>query len=134
MATHDCPECGLVHSVPERGESEAVRIARINADRDVEVARLQRAETRLETEAALAAVEVVTEGEAEIAEIEAESGVEAAEAVADALAPPEPEPQIVEVPVSAPESDDDGEVPAPEEIGRKAGKSRGGYWDGYATS
>jgi hypothetical protein len=136
MTTHDCPECGLTHSIPEHGDSEAVRIATINAKRDIEVARLQRAETRLETETALEQTEIITEGETEVAVIEAESGVEAAEAVADALAPPEPEPEIVEVPAAA--ADDPGETEdeaaAPGEVEKKAPASGGGYWSGYSAS
>ena len=134
MATHDCPDCGLTHSMPERGTSEAVRIAEINANRDIEVARLARAEARMETEAELAAVGIVTEAETEQAVIEAESGVEAAEAVAEALAPPEPEPQIVEVPAEMPEPEAEDEVGTPGEVEHKTPKSGGGYWAGYATA
>lgn len=122
--------------MPEHGDSEAVRITKINADRDIEVARLQRAETKLEADTELAAVEIMTDGETEVAIIEAESGVEAAEAVADALAPPEPEPQIVEVPAAI--ADGPGEIAdeagAPAEVDKKESKSGGGYWDGYSAS
>lgn len=132
MTIHDCPDCGLTHSIPETGESEAVRITRINRDADIEIARLQRSEVKLEAEAQVEAVEAAGGTEVEVAAIEAESGVEAAEAVAEALAP-EPEPEQVVVPVAA-ASDDEGdeEVASPPEVEPMATEKKSkGWWDGY---
>ena len=114
-----CPECGTDHHAGERQESAAVNaeveIARVNAKRDIEVARINAGAIRTEVEA-----------EVEIAEVEAVAGVEAAEAVADALteivAPPEPEPAptIVVEPEPEPEPEPspvDDIMPPPEKSG-----------------
>jgi hypothetical protein len=81
-----CPDCGIDHHAGERdggGKSAEVRIAEINAKRDIEVARIQRGESRAETEAAI-----------EMTEIETEGAVEVAAELADALAgPADPEPE-----------------------------------------
>jgi hypothetical protein len=131
---HHCSACGEVHG-GSGGDSAEVRIAKIQADRDIEVARLQRAEMRQDIEATVAVAELGAETEVEVATVEAESGVVAAEAVAEALAPPEPEPAVVEVPVTAPDSDEtEGDVPAPAAIEKTAPKSDGGYWAGYDKS
>jgi hypothetical protein len=87
MAVHSCAECGLVHDaiVAEEREPVEVTIARINADRDIAVARASaRSEadwntTRVEVAKIEAKAEVesaVVEGEVIAAAIEA-SDVEA---------------------------------------------------------
>jgi len=114
-----CPECGVDHHAGERQETAAadreVEIARINAKRDVEVARLSAGVERDWNETRV-----------EVAEVEAVAGVEAAEAVADALtdvlAPPEPEPapapEIIVEPEPEPEPELEPEVmPPPEKSG-----------------
>lgn len=94
-----CPECGTGHecdNAPAGAPNPDVEIARINAKRDVEVARLTAGIERDMNETAL-----------DIAEVEAVAGVAEAEAVADALtdvlAPPEPEPVVMPESIPAPE-------------------------------
>lgn len=69
MAVHSCPDCGLVHDaiVAEEREPVEVTIARINADRDIAVAR---SGARQE--------EGWNESRVEVAKIEAKAEVEAA--------------------------------------------------------
>lgn len=81
---HNCTECGLAHEMPGEAVAElpvedaAVQIARINADRDIRLARMERdrAETIAETM------------------VEPEPVVEA-----------EPKPDVVVVEIDAPEPD-----------------------------
>lgn len=103
MDLHACPDCGLTHSAAgERPESDEVKIARLNKERDVEIARLSRSEMTHMDETAI-----------EVAEIEAGAQVDTAEAIAPAIAAagdsdPEPDPVPVVV-----EGDGDPE-PEPE--------------------
>lgn len=127
---HHCSACGEMHGGPG-GETEAVKIAKINAERDVEVARLARSEARQDIEA-----------QVEVAEIEAgaqvdEAVVEAAvlEEIATPPADPEPEPEPEPAPVIVTDdSGDEEEVPAPPETEQRAPASGGGYWAGYSAS
>lgn len=76
MAVHSCTECGLVHDalVAEERESDEVRIARINADRDIAVARYA---ARQEAD--------WNETRVEVAKIEAKADVETAEVQAEVI-------------------------------------------------
>jgi len=94
-----CPECGQDHHAGEREEraeaDRAVEIARLETKRDIEVARIQAGASRDTTE-------TYAETDVAIAAIDAEAGVEAAEAVSDAL-----------IEVLAPEPPEMPEPPAP---------------------
>jgi hypothetical protein len=76
MGSHYCAACGQIHG-GERTDAE-VRIAKINADRDIEVARLQRSEYQH-------AVDVDAETAVAVTELQTEAGVLEAEALGDAL-------------------------------------------------
>jgi hypothetical protein len=125
-----CTECGQDHH-PENsggGKTAEVRIAEINARRDIEVARIQRGEVRQETEAAIEMTEIETEGQVAVA-------AELAEAIAEADAPeaePEPEPVVVTQDVGEPEPPAEDLAPPEVEHHREpagAAKSRG-FWPG----
>lgn len=106
---HYCTGCGEVHGGGS-GDSPDVKIAKINADRDIEVARIQRSEARQ-------AIEAETEQTETIAAAEVEQTAIEAEAIAEAGIPePEPEMPVIEAPVvvQAPE-EPAGEVSAPPE-------------------
>lgn len=129
MAAHGCPECGLLHDMPDHGES-AVRIARINADRDIEVARLARAEARHEIDAGVEQTEIAADAAVEQTEIEAAAIVEVG------MPPepePEPEPEPVIIAAAAPEEPEE-DVAAPPEVEHPKPEQNKGYWAGYATS
>jgi|SRR5450755_3907239 len=78
---HYCTGCGEVHG-GSSGKNPEIEIAKIHAARDVEVAKLHRNEFK------------PTDGELEtqitVAEIEGESRVGAAEAIGEAITPPDP--------------------------------------------
>ena len=124
-----CAECGTDHHAGERdnsGRSAEVRIAEINAKRDVEVARIQRGEAR-----------AVTETEAETAVAVTELETVAAVAVAEATDPPEPDSSedgnqaiIVEGPPAEPAEDAEPDALAPKEehLPDPAAKTSRGYW------
>lgn len=102
--------------VAETVSDAEVEIARINAQRDVEVEKLYNKGLDQERETELARLR---------------ARVEVLEA---AMAPPAPEPEIVPVPVPEPEPDPEPGPPAPPETGepKTAKKSGGGWWDGYS--
>jgi hypothetical protein len=132
-APHYCTGCGEMHGGGAR-ESDELKIAKVMADRDIEVARIQRGEARQAIEAGQETAELEAKTEVEIAAIEAETGVVAAEAVADAVAPqpaPEPEPPAEPVIVA---DDTEDETPPPPEVEKKAPKEHAGYWSGYSVS
>ena len=102
-----CQDCGNGHDCTAEGresaESDEVKIARINREADVAIAKLAARSAREE----LATVE-------EVAEIEAEAAVEAAVAEAEVIGAaieagiePEPEPVIIEAPEPAGDEPDD---------------------------
>ena|SRR5579862_6014138 len=101
MELHACETCGLQHAhpgeLPAQPESPEVAIARINAERDVKVAQLQRAGEREWNEARVEVAEV--EAEAEVASAEA-----TAEIVGEVLAADAAEAEV------APDEDGDPEV------------------------
>lgn len=126
-----CPECGADHHAGEREEAAVadreLEIARVNAKRDVEIARITAGQDR-----------DWNETKVEVAAIEAEAGVEAAEAVADALAdvvaPPEPEPapapEIVVEPEPEPEPEPLDEVMPPPEKSEHKGYGNSAFFGG----
>lgn len=121
--THYCTGCGEIHG-GKSGTPPEVRIAEINAQRDVEVARLSRSETREVVEGELAAVELETEAQVEEAVVKAE--------VLEEIAAPEPEPEPVVI-VSNETDQEPADVPAeaepPEVEGSEpAQKSSNPWW------
>jgi len=126
-----CPNCGH----PQDGSAVApaappepveVVLARINADRDVNVARIEASARRSE----LATAE-------HVAEVQADAEVEAAEAVAEIVTAvaeePDPEPMaepiVVEAPAPEPEPELDNAPPVVEH--HDARKKPTGWWDAY---
>jgi hypothetical protein len=91
MGPHHCSACGQMHG--GEGRDAEVKIAKINADRDIEVARISRGEWQHNAD-------VEAETEIAVTEMETAAGVQEAEALAGALSgtPAEPEPVIVDVP------------------------------------
>lgn len=130
---HYCSACGEVHGGGS-GETEAVKIAKINAetekhraDRELDIARLARAEARQAIEAETEQTETIAEAEVEQTAIEAEAIVEAG------ISGTEPEVPVVEAPVvvEAPEEPAE-EIPAPPETeGKSPERKSGGLWAGY---
>jgi outer membrane biosynthesis protein TonB len=108
-------------------ESDDVRIAKINADRDIRVAELARNEARQEIEAEVEQTEIVAEASVEASVIEAA-------VLSDVITPdPAPAPEPVELPVDMPEPEPEVEaVPGPpEQEPPTAPKGDGGWWGGY---
>ena len=132
--SHYCPMCGAVHGGEAEAEAIAevaaveevsradVEIARINADRDIRLARINAGVLDQERDAELAHAEGKAEGVVETLETLAPDP-EPAPVVVEA--DPEPEPELVpEVP--APPVDDDHQDHEP-----RPPKSRGlGMWGG----
>lgn len=119
----------MLHDTPDLGES-AVRIARINADRDIEVARLARAEARQEIDAEVEQTEIAADAAVEQTEIQAAAIVEVG------MPPepePEPEPEPIIISAAAPEEPEE-EVGAPPEVEHPQPEKNRGYWSGYSTS
>jgi hypothetical protein len=120
-----CPDCGTDHHAGERTAADAVasevRIAKINADRDIEVARINARLTRNELETAEVIAEI--EGEAEVGAAAAE-----AEVVATILGSgdQEPEPVIIDAPpLPEPEPDPtDDAAPPPAENHHEPGDDK----------
>jgi hypothetical protein len=106
-----CENCGTGHECEVATEGRAipeVEIARINADRDVAVAKLAARQTRDE----LATAEDIAETQADA---EVEAAVAEAEMVAAAIAAgitPEPEPVIIDAPEAIADEPDDAPPPA----------------------
>ena len=124
-----CPDCGNGHDCTAEGresaESDEVKIARINREADVAIAKLAARSAREE----LATVE-------EVAEIQADAAVEAAVAEAEIIGAaieagiePEPEPIIIDAPEAIADDDDDAppEAEGSEPPGRQA-HPRTGMW------
>ena len=81
MSTHECPQCGLEHGGVLREQTPPeVRIAEINKERDIELARIGRSETKTVAEIEAGAM-------VETAELDAAAAV----AVAEETGPPEAE-------------------------------------------
>lgn len=126
-----CADCGTPHecSAEIAADKTELAIARVQADRDVAIARLnaRAAETIAETEA---------EHDASHAEGVAEGMENALEAVTGTGEPDEGEPIIVdaaEEPAEAPEAEAVGadNEPPVVEVAEPATRQRGGYWGAY---
>ena len=121
---HYCSACGQTHG-GQAVTDPSIEIARINADRDIAVARLQARQARDGNETAVAVAEV--EGDAQVGAAEAVAEVIAAETAPEPViieAPePEPEPDLDELEESEPpENDGPAATPPP------ATKKRKGWW------
>lgn len=124
-----CPECGTGHDCTiSSGPAPEVEIARINAKRDVEVAKIERGNLRAELET-----------EETIAEIEAIADVEEAEAVAETIGTmlaepagdPEPPPDVEPVVVVHEEPEPDIPPPPAGEPRPPKPPKNPGWWDSY---
>lgn len=126
---HYCTGCGVVHGGDD--QAAAVKIAKIQADRDVEVARIQRGETQQ-------VAQLGAETEIAVAEIGAVAGVEETAALAAGIAEsgdagageipvmtdvpvPDAEPEVQSI--TAREDGDGDSVPPPAES-----RPRLSYW------
>lgn len=124
--THFCSACGQLHGA-EQADS-AVEIARIQAERDVKVAQIERGISQHNAE-------VYAETDIAVAEIHGDAGVAEAEALADGIADsgdgaevpvitdvpaPDVEPEVQETIAPRDEEDDLPSVPAE--------KSAWSYW------
>lgn len=124
-----CAECGTPHECAATPAGDymtaEVKIAKINADRDVEIARLQAGAAK-----AIAATEA--EHSADFAEGKAE-GLEEAITGGEGEEAEGGEPIVVEVPAAEPEAEADDIVEEPPVITTPAptAPKRGGYWDAY---
>lgn len=111
-------------------ESDDVRIAKINADRDIRVAELARSESRQEIEAEVEQAEIMADAIVDEAVVEAE-------VLSDILTPDpiegEPAPEAAAVPVEMPEAEMETEpAPGPAEIeSEPVSDEKGGWWSGY---
>lgn len=121
--------CEALHG---SGESPEVKIAKINADRDIKVAELSRSSDRAWNDASLEETKIRTEAETEQTEILASAAVDEAvveNEVLKEIVNPDPEPVQVEItePDPGPE-----EVQAPPETepADEEPKSKG-WWSGY---
>jgi hypothetical protein len=112
MAAHICQDCGLLHDMPTAPEeSDAVKIARIEAESARELARISARQDKDWNETRV-----------EVAEIEADAEVEAAVAEAELLGAAieggieeQPEPVIIDAPEAvAEEEPEDAPPPAVE--------------------
>lgn len=128
MTPHYCAACGEMHG-GSTGTDPAIKIAQINADRDVRVAELnQRSMTSTAEE---------LESRAEVAQIEADAAVGAAEAIGPISPPPveppepvEPEPvsveDVIEDMPGEPEPPEVMSSPTPREPKKKS------WWGAYS--
>lgn len=131
MSAHVCQECGLMHDAVTPTESEAVTLARIAKEQAIEVAKIQAKQERdwNETRVEVAAIE----GEAEVGAAEAQAEVIGA-VLADGDEPPaaEPEPIVIDAPsiTDVGEIDEDAVPPASDAPQPTApSKPRGlGFW------
>jgi hypothetical protein len=127
---HYCSACGEVHG-GSTAKNPEIEIARINAERDIKVAEMNRGEFK-PTAAEL-------ETRVEVAQIEADAEVGAAEAIGDALAPEtEAGPAVIEDPPSVEEleeleAEEEGEPEPPEVTSSPtpAEPKRATHWGAY---
>lgn len=109
-----CPDCGTPHECEGQGATRtdpAVEIARINAERDVTLAKLSAKQEAAWTEHSEAVAEIEAEADVAVAVAEAE----VIGAIIDAETPDEPEPVIIDAaPVDAGPEPDAEELPPAE--------------------
>lgn len=99
---HFCSACGEPHGTGTV-KDPAIEIAKINAARDVEVAKLNRGEFK--------ATPDELETQVEVAQIEADAQIGAAEAIGDALADAAPaEPAVIQEPTEVTELDGEDDL------------------------
>jgi len=126
-APHFCTGCGQQHG-GHSGESDEVKIARINRDADVEIAKISRSEARQ-------AIEAETEQTGIVADATVEAAVVEAEVLGDIVAPdPEPVPVVVETdpgPESIPEPEPEPAPEPPEIESAPEEEKSGGWWGSY---
>ena len=124
MSTHECPQCGLEHGGIIREQTPAeVRIAEIQKERDIAIARLEYGEAKT-----LAAIEADTA--VVVAELETGSAIAVAEATDAPEAEPEGENQAIIVegpPVEAEPEPEPTLEPRSEPIPRQE-RRHTGYW------
>jgi len=123
--THACADCGLTHDAPLVVEAEPeaaveatlatdVEIARIEADRDIKVARIGAGVAETEIESRIGALEGELRGMRE---------------ALDRLAPaPEPEPAPAPIVVDAPVTEPEVEMPPKELKAPRAAPQRRGFF------
>lgn len=106
MTAHACADCGMLHDTPTApGPDREVEIARINAERDKYVARVNARQVRDELETDEAIAEIETEATVAAAAVEAE--IIGAALDTDAPPAPEPDPIVIDAPVIDDEPDDE---------------------------
>ena len=124
MSTHECPQCGLEHGGVLREQTPPeVRIAEINKERDIELARIGRSEMK-----AVAGIEA--EAMVETAELDAAAAVAVAEEAGAPEAEPEEETQavIVEGAPVEPEPEPEPTLEPRDAPIPKAERRHTGYW------
>jgi len=131
MTTRYCPECATPHECEAAENAARLELARIEANRDIEIARLRSGEVKTE---AAAAVEIA-ESEAVAIAARAEGEADGMETVLDAGAPPAPDgaepPVIVDMPEPEPEPEPEPPAPPESEPPAESESKRAGWWDGY---
>lgn len=131
-----CPECGSEigqrdDAAPGPTEAE-VRIAEINAERDIKIAQLQNRQQREANETTEHVAETAAEADVDVAEAHAEAVTAAAEAEPDGDEPAAAEPIVVEQ--AEPEPEQEPEMAPPEadhHHHEPETKKSAGWWDAY---
>lgn len=127
-----CPECGIDHHAADRAEEQAadraVELARIEANRDITIAKINASVTRDTADVDQAAALAHAEGEAEGMQtaLEGGAGVDQAPDVNGApivVESPEPEP--------APEPEPELAPPPAPPSSPEPGSRGSGWWSGY---
>ena len=130
---HFCTGTGCEALHGSGGQNPDVQIAKINADRDIEVARIGRTETKTWAEADVAAAEVQAAAVVEATAIQAEAAVDEAvveNEVLEEVVNPEPEPVVV-VQQDAGAGEDEEAVTPPEIAHVSEESNSSGFWDKY---
>ena len=113
-------------------ESDEVKVAKINAERDVEVARLARSEARQAIEADIEQTEITTDAEIVQTAIVAEATVDEAVVEAEVLEEVvNPEPEPVQVEIAEPEAEAEAVAAPPETESTGEESKSAGWWAGY---
>lgn len=112
MSAHICQDCGLLHDMPAAPEeSDAVKIARIEAESARELARISARQDKdwNETRVEVAGIEADAEVGAAVAEAEVVG------AAIEAGIQPEPEPVIMDAPAAVTDEEQPEDAPPPVE-------------------